>query len=185
MAAETDPARRRSRAFVAAFVVVVAVLAAAAIYINIANPFGLKRAAQGDEQAQGEQVQGALEQLIIETSAGPRSFKVEIARTPEQKSKGLMFRQSMPTDQGMLFLHDQDAERMMWMRNTYLALDMLFIKADGRIHRIAERTQPFSEATVASQGPVRAVLELNAGRASASGIKVGDLVRHGHFGTVQ
>ncbi len=156
-----------------------AVLTAAALYINITNPFGLHLKPQVNDGFGAE-----LQELTINTSAGPKIYKVEIADKPDAKSRGLMFRQTMPADQGMLFIHEKDGERMMWMKNTYLSLDMIFIEANGRVHRIAERTKPFSEDSVLSQGPVRAVLELNAGQAAAIGLKVGDVVKHPAFGNV-
>jgi uncharacterized protein len=177
MSDAVDPSRKRTRRFVIGFVVVKLTLVAFALYANFANPFHLGVKPQTDI---GDT--SGLEPLVIDTAAGPKTFRIEIADDPLEMQKGLMFRQSMPADQGMLFIHERDGERMMWMKNTYLALDMLFIEANGRVHRIAERTQPFSEATVPSQGPVRAVLELNAGQASAMGIKVGDMVKHKAFG---
>jgi uncharacterized protein len=178
MTTELDPARRRSRKFVIAFVVVKLTLIGVALYANFVNPFHLRIKPQPLEGI----VEAQLEPLTIATSAGPKSFRVEIADTPEKMQTGLMFRQTMPADQGMLFVHPSDGERTMWMKNTYLSLDMLFIDANGRIHRIAERTTPFSEETVSSEGPVRAVLELNAGQSDALGIKAGDIVKHRAFG---
>ena len=81
----------------------------------------------------------------------------------------------------MLFPYPVPQEVTMWMRNTYVPLDMIFIRADGVIHRIAERTEPFSERTIASQGPVTAVLELAGGAARRLGLKAGDRVIHPHF----
>lgn len=119
--------------------------------------------------------------LTIETVSGAHRFAVELAQTPEQMSFGLMFRKQMAPDAGMLFVYESPRMAAMWMRNTYIPLDMLFIGADGRIVNIAERTVPHSEATVASNGPVRATLELNGGTASRLGIKPGDRVRHEAF----
>jgi uncharacterized protein len=166
----------RSQVFASTFAALVLLLSAAAIYINIANPFGLHRAAEPA---------GTLEELVVVTASGEHKLKVEIADSVEELSKGLMFRQTMPADQGMLFIHERDGERMMWMKNTYLSLDMVFITAYGKVHRIAERAQPFSEETIGSQGPVRAVLELNAGKTAEIGLKRGDLIRHKAFGTMQ
>ena len=129
------------------------------------------------------------EPLTIATAAGPPSsnkevaFTSEVAQTIDQKAKGLMFRRSLDDQAGMLFPYDKPQEITMWMRNTYIPLDMLFIRADGTIHRIESMTEPFSEATIASQGDVVAVLELNGGAAGRLGIKAGDVVRHRAFGT--
>ncbi|MSP87220.1 MAG: DUF192 domain-containing protein [Alphaproteobacteria bacterium] len=119
--------------------------------------------------------------LTIETASGTHRFNIELAQTPEQMSFGLMFRKQMAPDAGMLFVYESPRMAAMWMKNTYIPLDMVFIGADGRIVNIAERTVPHSEATVASNGPVRATLELNGGTASRLGIKPGDRVRHEAF----
>ena len=112
--------------------------------------------------------------LVIETARGPQRFVVELARTREQKERGLMFRQDMPADAGMLFVYPTDSEIDMWMANTLLPLDMIFFAGDGRITKVAERTVPLSHATIGSDGPARGVLEVNGGTASRLGIKVGD-----------
>ncbi len=95
---------------------------------------------------------------------------------------GLMFRQTMPRRSGMLFAYDKPFEITMWMRNTYISLDMIFILKDGRVHRIAKGTEPFSERVVASQGEVSAVLEVAAGVADEIGLKAGDKIEHSFFG---
>ena len=115
--------------------------------------------------------------LVIRSGAREHRFSVEIARTPREHSQGLMFRRRMAADAGMLFVYDPPRPVSMWMRNTYLPLDMLFIAPDGRISRIVERTVPLSEENIPSRGTVRAVLELNAGTASRLGIKPGATVR--------
>ena len=112
--------------------------------------------------------------LTIATSAGPQHFIVELARTPEQRQRGLMYRQDLAPDAGMLFVYASDGEIDMWMANTLLPLDMIFFAADGRIIKVAERTVPLSEATIGSDGPARGVLEVNGGTASRLGIRVGD-----------
>lgn len=118
------------------------------------------------------------ERLFIDTSKGPVGFTVELALTPENRATGLMDRQSMAADHGMLFRFDQTRDVLMWMKNTPLSLDMLFIAENGRIARIAENTVPFSETIIPSGSPVRYVLELNAGTAAKTGVAVGDRVRH-------
>jgi len=92
-----------------------------------------------------------------------------------------MFVRELPEGRGMLFDFERDQEVAMWMRNTYIPLDMLFIRADGRIHRIAENTEPMSERVIPSGGPVRAVLEVIGGTARKLGIGVGDRVAHPMF----
>jgi uncharacterized membrane protein (UPF0127 family) len=118
------------------------------------------------------------ERLFIDTSKGPVGFTVELALTPENRATGLMDRQRMAADHGMLFRFDQTRDVLMWMKNTPLSLDMLFIAENGRIARIAENTVPFSETIIPSGSPVRYVLELNAGTAAKTGVAVGDRVRH-------
>lgn len=126
---------------------------------------------------------GRMERLDIVTSTGTHTLNVEIAETPEEQALGLMFRTELAENRGMLFTHRTPRELTMWMRNTYIPLDMVFIRADGTVHRIEERTEPFSERIVASQGPAAAVLEIAGGEAERLGIKAGDTVRHRHFGT--
>jgi uncharacterized protein len=122
-----------------------------------------------------------LQPLEIATKSGVQVFAVEMATTPEEQAKGLMFRRSLPEGQGMLFDFHQEQPASFWMKNTYIPLDMIFIRADGRILRIAENTVPLSEALVTSGGPVRAVLEVNAGTARKLGIAAGDRVAHPIF----
>jgi uncharacterized membrane protein (UPF0127 family) len=122
-----------------------------------------------------------LQPLEIASKNGVHSFAVEMAVTPDEQSKGLMFRKELPEGQGMLFDFRRDQEATFWMKNTYVPLDMIFIRADGRIHRIAANTTPLSEALVSSGGPVRAVLEVVAGTAKKLGIAPGDRVAHPMF----
>jgi uncharacterized membrane protein (UPF0127 family) len=119
--------------------------------------------------------------LAIESGSGTLRFQIELAVAPEQRSRGLMFRDSLDPDRGMLFDFGRDAPVTMWMRNTYVPLDMLFIEADGRIARIVADTEPLSDAVIGSGGPVRAVLELRAGTTAELGIEVGDHVVHPMF----
>ncbi len=122
-----------------------------------------------------------VERLTIATSAGERVFSVEVMRTDAERAKGLMYRRYMPEDRGMLFDFKQVAPVAMWMQNTYIPLDMLFIRADGTIARIEEHTEPLSTRTIPSGEPVLAVLELNAGTSAKLGIKAGDRVAHPLF----
>jgi uncharacterized membrane protein (UPF0127 family) len=121
------------------------------------------------------------EPLTIRTSAGAHDFRVELATTNDQQATGLMYRRKMAADAGMLFVYPSDAPVSMWMKNTFIPLDMFFIGSDGRITHIAERTVPQSIELIGSNGPVRAVLELNGGTASRLGIKPGDRVIHRLF----
>ena len=101
---------------------------------------------------------------------------MEVAATDEQKAKGLMFRERMALNQGMLFLFQAAGERYFWMKNTPLSLDIIFIGDTGEIISIAEGTTPFSETVIPSQGPAQYVLELLAGTSRRLGIKPGDKV---------
>lgn len=117
------------------------------------------------------------DRLTIVTDSGRHDFDVELALTPEQRSQGLMFRREMARDAGMLFDFGPRAGRAsMWMKNTFIPLDMLFIKTDGEIANVAERTTPHSLEAISSRGPVRYVLELNGGTAARLGIEPGDRV---------
>jgi uncharacterized membrane protein (UPF0127 family) len=119
--------------------------------------------------------------LEIVTKNGVHVFNVELAVNDADRQKGLMFRKELPEGQGMLFDFKQDQDVSMWMRNTYIPLDMLFITSDGRIRRIAENTTPLSERTIPSGGPVRGVLEVIGGTAKKLGIAPGDRVAHPLF----
>jgi uncharacterized membrane protein (UPF0127 family) len=124
----------------------------------------------------------AFESLAVLSQGGQRqSFQVEVARNEADRAQGLMFRRSMPADRGMLFDFGRVEPVAMWMQNTYLPLDMLFIRPDGTIARIAANTEPLSTRTIPSGEPVLAVLELNAGTASRLGIKAGDRIEHPLF----
>ena len=123
------------------------------------------------------------EKLVIVTRDGKeRVFMVEMALTTDQQTVGEMFRTKVPEDGGMLFDWKSPRESQMWMRNTLVPLDMVFINADGRIRSIAENTVPQSLAIVDSRGPVRATLELAGGVTAKLGIRVGDLVKQRIFG---
>jgi uncharacterized protein len=117
-----------------------------------------------------------LQTIEIFSKSGPHSFQVEMAVTPEEKERGLMFRRELPDGRGMLFDFQADQPVAFWMKNTYIPLDMLFIRGDGRILRIAENTEPLSERNIPSGGPVRAVLEVIGGTAKKLGIAPGDRV---------
>jgi hypothetical protein len=119
-----------------------------------------------------------LTPLTAVTAKGEHVFQVEVADTNETRAKGLMFRTEMPKDVGMLFDFKSEQPVYFWMKNTYLPLDMIFIRANGTVARVEANTVPLSERTVPSGSPVRYVLELNAGRAGEIGLKPGDRVRH-------
>jgi uncharacterized protein len=140
--------------------------------------------AQGATEPTGPQPVLPKETLVILGAGGVRhTFQVEVARTPAQQTTGLMFRTSVPADGGMLFIWGQPIESKMWMKNTLAPLDMVFIKSDGTIRRIAENTVPQSLAVIPSDGPVVATLELQGGITAKLGILVGDHVLCKALGT--
>ena len=120
----------------------------------------------------------ADQSLEVITAKGRQRFVVEVVDTAESRAKGLMFRTEMAPDHGMLFDFRREEPVWFWMKNTYLPLDMIFVRADGTILSIAENTTPLSEAMVPSNGPVRFVLELNAGSAARLGVRAGDRLAH-------
>ena len=125
----------------------------------------------------------AFEPLTIVTGSGARhQFQVEVARNHAERAQGLMYRRSLPADRGMLFDFEKTQPLSMWMQNTYIPLDMIFIRADGTIARVGENAEPLSTRTVSSGEPVLAVLEVNGGTAARLGIKPGDRVEHPLFG---
>lgn len=123
-----------------------------------------------------------LEPLAVQTSGGRRAFQVEVARNDADRARGLMFRRSLAPDRGMLFDFARVEPVSMWMQNTYIPLDMLFIRPDGTVARVAENAEPLSTRTIPSGEPVLAVLELAGGTAARLGIKAGDRVEHPLFG---
>lgn len=120
--------------------------------------------------------------LVVSTGSGDRSFSVEIADTSAEREAGLMFRRTMADDHGMLFVFERTDEVDFWMKNTPMALDLVFVGEDGRIKAIM-RGEPESEAIISPGQPVRFVLELKAGTAARDGIKEGDLLRHPAIGS--
>ena len=118
--------------------------------------------------------------LTIASKGGTHRFFVEVAVTPEQQAQGLMHRQSLAPDQGMIFPYDPPRPASFWMKNTLIPLDMIFIRPDGTIARIAENTVPMSLEPVPSLEPVSAVLEIAGGRAGELGIREGDKVSWTH-----
>jgi uncharacterized protein len=120
--------------------------------------------------------------IWIDTDHGPHAFRVEIAADPASQEKGLMFRKTMGQDAGMIFEFPRPAMEAFWMKNTVLPLDIIFIRANGTISSIAPNAVPFSTTTIPSMEPVRAVLELNGGRAAQLGIEPDQIVHHAFFG---
>jgi uncharacterized membrane protein (UPF0127 family) len=131
--------------------------------------------------ANGAARAASFQPLEIVTQSGVQVFSVEMATTEEEKTTGLMYRKELADGKGMLFDFSPEQQVSMWMKNTYISLDMIFIRADGRILRIAENTEPLSTKIIASGGLAKGVLEVIAGTAQKYGIKPGDRVAHPLF----
>lgn len=123
--------------------------------------------------------------VTVDTKSGKHVFKVEMAVTARELAYGLMFLRKMPLDQGMLLVYDPPAPASIWMKNTLLPLDIVFISPDGKIESIFYGAKPGDLTPMPSKGPVGAVLELNAGVVRILGIKVGDVVHHKIFGNAK
>lgn len=120
--------------------------------------------------------------IEIVSKTGVHAFSVELATTDAERTRGLMFRKELPEGHGMLFDFQNEQPEAFWMHNTYISLDIIFIRGDGRILRIAESAQPLSDKLIPSGGPVRAVLEVIAGTARKLGMAPGDRVTGSIFG---
>ncbi len=118
------------------------------------------------------------DRLVLHTEKGDVPLTVEIADTDQSRAKGLMFRQSIDDDKGMLFDFQQERQVSFWMRNTFIPLDMIFIAADGTIRNIHANARPQDPTPIPSDGPVRFVLEIGGGRAAQLGLKPGDTISH-------
>lgn len=149
-------------AVAAAFVVVF-------LYLNLQNP------AAGQNAPMLLPVDPAP--LVVETKAGEKSFTIEVADTAEERERGLMFREAMDDGHGMLFVFQATQRQAFWMKNTPLALDLIFIGQNGVVNFVG-RGEPMSEAVVGSPDPSRFVLELKAGIAEKAGIENGARIRH-------
>ncbi len=128
---------------------------------------------------------GAGEPLLVRTASGDATFSVELANTPQRRTTGLMHRRQLDAGAGMLFDFMKPAPVSMWMKDTLIPLDMVFIRSDGIISSIAERTVPGSLTPIDSTGPVRAVLELNGGTCARLGIRSGGQIIHPLFKAAQ
>ena len=131
--------------------------------------------------AQSGSASSTLEPLQIMTASGRHDFSVEVMRTDEERARGLMYRRFMAANRGMLFDFKTEQPIIMWMKNTYLPLDMIFIARNGSVTHVVADTEPLSERIISSNGPAFAVLEVNAGIAAKIGLKPGDRVQHPMF----
>ena len=119
--------------------------------------------------------------LTLVTASGEKKIDIEVATSMEEQMRGLMFRTSLADTSGMLFPYAPPRELTMWMKSTYISLDMVFIRADGIVHRIEARTEPLSETVISSGGQMAAVLELAGGAAERLGLKPGDRIDYPLF----
>ncbi len=138
-----------------------------------------------DVHAAGSAQALPVQTITIDSDRGPVRFRVEIAADRDSQERGLMFRKSMAPDAGMLFDFHGLVETSFWMKNTYIPLDIVFIRADGTISSIAPQATPLSETPIPSGEPVRAVLEINGGRAEQLGIEPGAKVHSAIFGNAR
>ncbi|MDX5592837.1 DUF192 domain-containing protein [Pseudovibrio sp. SPO723] len=120
-----------------------------------------------------------VRELDLVTARGTHAFTVELAETPEARGKGLMYRKSLPENHGMLFIFERTRDQLFWMKNTPLPLDIIFLTDDWRVHHVHENAEPFSESVISSRGPVRYVVEFEAGMATRTGLSRGDQFRLG------
>ena len=128
------------------------------------------------------QAQCAPDRVDIRTDEGVASFRVELADSPAERSRGLMFRTDLPAETGMLFLYDRPQALSFWMRNTPLPLDMIFVRPDGVVAKVHANAVPFDETPIHGGRGLVAVLEINGGLAERQGIEAGSTMRHPFFG---
>ena len=120
--------------------------------------------------------------LVLHTATGDHNFNVEVVDTPESRAEGLMFRQELADDAGMLFDFQQEREVSFWMRNTFIPLDMIFVGSDGVVKTIHVNARPQDPTSIPSQVPVQFVLEIPGGRSEEIGLKPGDSMEHARVG---
>lgn len=173
-----DPRARGYIKFMNRFFVLIAILTGV-LWISLSTVQGLSA------QRINKLVTFGREMVTIRSGGKAHKFLVELALSKRQHAQGLMFRRRMAPDAGMLFVYRREEPTAMWMKNTFIPLDMLFIARDGTVRRIEERTVPMSEAVISSGGPVVAVLELNAGTASRLGLRPGGKVVSTSLGTLR
>lgn len=160
------------------------VLSLAALLLALAAALPLAPSA-AQNRAPAATSTAAFTELAIDTGGKTHKFRVEVAANDADRQRGLMFRREMAADAGMIFDFGYEQQVAMWMKDTYIPLDMLFITADGKVAHVAARTVPESRATVSAPRPVRYVLELNGGTAERLGIKPGAQVRHAMLGNLR
>ncbi|WP_108659652.1 DUF192 domain-containing protein [Acuticoccus kandeliae] len=156
----------------------VASLVCAAILLAAPIPLASHHAAFAADAATIDKATLPADELVLVTGSGTHTFTIEIADDPVERAQGLMFRETMARDHGMLFDFGREAPRAFWMKNTPLPLDIIFTRGDGTVVSIAKHTTPFSTDSIPSDGPARFVFEVNAGVADEIGLAPGDTLLH-------
>ncbi len=152
-------------------------LAGLVLALAACSPNSSEAGAQSTQAAAAHPISGLpVIPLRIHRGGKVLTFRVELARTPQEQAKGLMFRTAMGPNEGMVFPFDPPRGASFWMRNTVIPLDLIFVAPDGRISNIAANAIPYDESPLSSTGDAKAVLELNGGRAAQLGIVAGDKV---------
>ena len=126
---------------------------------------------------------GPRESLTVVSNDTPHVFSIEVADTQPELSRGMMYRETVPVNEGMLFEFGEERIVSIWMKNTSVFLDVIFVRADGRILKIEHSAKPFSLRSMSSEAPVTAVFEIAGGQANALGIRPGDVLQHSYFTT--
>ena len=124
---------------------------------------------------------GTPQPLVIKSADGEHKFKVEEAKTLAQQARGMMFRETMAPDTGMIFEFDEPKVATIWMKNTAIPLDILFVRSNGKILKIEHSHQPYTLRSASSEAVVAAVVELSGGQAKELGIRPGDVIEHPFF----
>ena len=148
-----------------------------ALLLSLASP-ALAQTSKDDVVDFGEPVP-----LTVVSKDSKHVFQIERAISLDQQARGMMFRESMDPDSGMLFESDEPKIATIWMKNTPLPLDIIFVRSNGKILKIEHMAQPYKLRSASSEAIVAAVLELQGGRSKELGIMPGDLIQHEFFGT--
>lgn len=175
-----QPVFTRNRIILAIIVLAMVTVATISVVTNVDTMYDRWEKANRNTAPSGLQAR-QLDSLELLSGQRRHRFMVEVMRTDADRARGLMYRRSLPPEEGMLFDFGEEQNVTMWMKNTFIPLDMIFVRADGRIHRIEHRTEPESEKLIASGAPVKAVLELNSGVAIRLNLKPGDYIIHPIF----
>lgn len=139
---------------------------------------GLALALAGAAAGEGKPAPCGADVLWLKTASGVQRLSVELADDPDERAKGLMYRPSLPSASGMLFVYEAPQRALFWMKNTLIPLDMIFADAEGRVLQVHEGARPLDETPIDGGAGVQFVLEINGGLAKGLGIAPGSLLRH-------